>query len=150
MATKNQQLGDLGELLVASSCQCPKCKNNKTLKRLGIKNFKCADIICDFCGFLAQVKTSEVNDINKIPSQVLGAAWKPQLERMNAGIYFPLYLVLISKNKRQNSIFYLSADLQTKELFEPRKPLSKTARRAGWQGFIYNLRNIKERFIKIK
>ena len=149
MKTAKQQLGDFGENLIQKKFNCPKCKRSKTLKKLP-PNFKCADIICDFCGFLAQVKTSEVSDINKIPSQVLGAAWKPQLERMNAGIYFPLYLVLINKTKRQSSIFYLSADLQTKELFEPRKPLSKTARRAGWQGFVYNLKNIKDRFIKIK
>ena len=67
---------------------------------------------------------------------------------MNSGIFFPLYLVLIdSKNK--NAIYYLSADLQTKDMFKPRKPLSSSARRAGWQGFIYKLDDIKERFIKI-
>jgi hypothetical protein len=43
----------------------------------------------------------------------------------------------------------LSADLQTKDMFKPRKPLSPSARRAGWQGFIYKLDDIKERFIKI-
>ena len=55
--------------------------------------------ICDFCGFLAQVKSSNVKDINKLPSSVLGAAWRPQEERMNAGIYFPLYLVLVCKKE---------------------------------------------------
>ena len=149
MKTLNQELGELGEKLIIKKCICPKCKNKSTLKILGIKNFKCADIICDFCGFLAQVKTSKVNDITKIPNKILGAAWKPQEERMKAGIYFPLYLVLVSKEKYTNSIFYLSADLQTKEIFEPRKPLSASARRAGWQGFMYNISEIKNRFIKL-
>ena len=148
MTTNYQKLGEQGEKLIAKKCVCPKCKNKKTLKRLGIKNFKCADIICDFCGYLAQVKTSRVTNVNNIPNTILGAAWKPQLERMNSGIFFPLYLVLIdSKNK--NAIYYLSADLQTKDMFKPRKPLSSSARRAGWQGFIYKLDDIKERFIKI-
>ena len=148
MPTDKQKLGVFGEDLVAKNLICPKCKKKKTLKKLPT-NFKCADLICDFCGFLAQVKTSKVNDITKIPNKILGAAWKPQEERMKAGIYFPLYLVLVSKEKYTNSIFYLSADLQTKEIFEPRKPLSASARRAGWQGFMYNISEIKNRFIKL-
>ena len=136
MATNYQELGELGEKLIAKECICPKCKNNKTLKRLGIKNFKCADIICDFCGYLAQVKTKTVSDIEKFPSKVLGAAWGPQKERMDAGIYFPLFVVL--KNGRNHSVFYLSSDLQTEEMFIKRKPLSKNAKRAGWQGFYFD------------
>ena len=60
---------------------------------------------------------------------VLGAAWGPQKERMDAGIYFPLYVVL--KSEKKYSVFYLSSDLQTEEMFIKRKPLSSTAKRAG-------------------
>jgi len=56
---------------------------------------------------------------------------------MEAGIYFPLYLVL--KSDEAFSIYYLSADLQPPEMFVARKPLSQNARRAGWQGFYYDL-----------
>jgi hypothetical protein len=31
------------------------------------------------------------------------------------------------------------ADLQAPEMFKPRNPLKASARRAGWQGFIYDL-----------
>lgn len=96
MATLRQQLGEFGEVLVCKSCNCPKCKRGGTFKRLP-PNFKCADIICDFCGYVAQIKTATVQDINKIPKKILGAAWKPQLERMQSSIYIPLYLVLKSK-----------------------------------------------------
>jgi len=61
---------------------------------------------------------------------------------MEAGIYFPLFLVLVEP-KGQKAVFYLSADLQSPELFEERKPLSGTARRAGWQGFYYNFNKTK-------
>ncbi len=94
-------------------------------------------MVCDFCGFLAQVKASLSKDIATLPKQVLGAAWGPQKERMNAAIYFPLYLVL--KAEKELAIYYLSADLQYPELFVARKPLSSNARRAGWQGFYYDL-----------
>jgi type II restriction enzyme len=67
---------------------------------------------------------------------------------MDAGIYFPLFLVLVSKTQKI-AIYYLSADAQTKEIFKPRKPLSETARRKGWRGFIYDLTAVKSAFIRL-
>lgn len=61
-----------------------------------------------------------------------GAAWGSQRDRMGAAIYFPLFPVLIAG--KHYSIFYLSADLQAPKMFKARKPLSLTARRAGWRG----------------
>jgi len=134
--TLRQQLGDFGEDIVVRRRDCPRCKRVKPLKKLP-PNFRCADVICDFCGYLAQVKASSVERIDVPPPRVMGAAWGPQEERMKAGIYFPMFLVL--RAERQHSIWYLSADLQGVEMFEPRKPLSSTARRANWQGFVYRL-----------
>lgn len=113
-------------------------------------NFKCADVICDFCGYLAQVKTVRVRNVESVPNAVLGAAWGPQKDRMASAIYFPLFLVLIGVSKTAYSIFYLSADLQVPSMFQPRSPLSPTARRAGWQGFIYDLRPVRDRFVRIR
>jgi type II restriction enzyme len=110
-------------------------------------NFKCADVICDFCGFLAQVKAVNSSDIERIPPVVLGAAWSVQKARMDAGIYFPLFLVVVSSRKR--AIYYLSADLQKPDIFRPRKPLSSKARRAGWQGFVYLLKGIETAFVRV-
>ncbi len=136
MATAKQQLGSWGEQLVVKKCNCPKCKRSKTFKRLPT-NFKCADIICDFCGFLAQVKTMSASDVAPLPKQVLGAAWGPQKERMDAAIYFALFLVL--KAVDAHAIYYLPTDFQNPALFAARKPLSENARRKGWQGFMYVL-----------
>ena len=136
MATAKQLLGTWGEKLVAAKCACPKCKRIKTLKLLP-PNFKCADLICDFCGFLAQVKAMTVPDVSQLPKQILGAAWGPQKERMDNGIYFPLFLAL--KGPGNHSIYYLPVDFQNPTLFAARKPLSASAKRAGWQGFTYAL-----------
>jgi type II restriction enzyme len=116
MATINQLLGERGELLVTKFCKCPRCKRSRTLRRLP-PNFKCADIICDFCGYLAQVKAASVRDVDKIPHAILGAAWGPQEERMKAGVYFPLFLVLVN-GARRNAIYYLSADAQEPKMFK--------------------------------
>ena len=137
MPTAKQELGQLGEVLVAKHVDCPKCKQAHTLRRLP-PNFKCADLICDFCGYLAQVKASTSRDPLVLPKSVLGAAWSVQKERMDSAIYFPLFLVLW-KSARSYAIYYLSADLQPSSMFKPRKPLSAKARRAGWQGFTYDL-----------
>jgi type II restriction enzyme len=147
MATVRQELGVFGEQKVVQNCACPKCKRSKTLVRLP-NNFKCADVICDFCGYLAQVKATIVKDVAVIPKAVLGAAWGPQKERMDAAIYFPLFLVLVSSNRRF-AIYYLAADLQTPKLFKKRAPLSQNARRAGWQGFVYETRSVADRFVKL-
>jgi Dam-replacing family len=143
------QKGVFGELRVVATCSCPHCKRPRTLKRLP-SNFKCADIICDFCGYLAQVNTCcSVRSIETVPNSILGAAWRVHKERMDASIYFPLFHVLASSGLESCSIFYLAADLQVPEMFSMRKPLSDRARRAGWQGFVYNLRPVRDRFVRI-
>lgn len=148
MTTTRQNIGAFGEMAVTKVCPCPRCKRYKTLVRLP-QNFKCADLICDFCGFLAQVKASTSVNVEVLPRTVLGAAWGPQKARMDAAIYFPLYLVLATADLKQHSIFYLSADLQPPELFLERIPLSATARRAGWKGFNYNIQLVKDRFVRL-
>lgn len=74
MPTDKQLLGKKGEDLVVRKCRCPRCKRKKTLKRLPA-NFKCADVVCDFCGYLAQVKTVTVKVVDRVPDRILGAAW---------------------------------------------------------------------------
>jgi type II restriction enzyme len=48
------------------------------------------------------------------------------------------------------SIFYLAGDLQNSEMFKPRAPLSDRARRAGWQGFVYDLSSVGKNFVRLK
>ena len=84
MATARQMLGAYGETAVTQGCACPNCKRSGTPKRLPV-NFKCADVICDFCGHLTQVKTAKVADLTTIPKRILGADWGPQKERMDYG-----------------------------------------------------------------
>lgn len=148
MATDAQITGESGEKLVASKCACPKCKRSKTLRRLPA-NFKCADLICDFCGFLAQVKACTVDDPAIPPDTILGAAWGPQKERMESAIYFPLYVVAFAKKGSKRAIYYLSADLQEPGIFQSRSPLGPNARRVGWQGFIYRLEHVRDRLIRL-
>lgn len=149
MATVRQQLGEFGEQRVVKDCSCLRCKRPGSLVRLP-PNFKCADVICDFCGYLAQVKAATVATVEILPRQIFGAAWGPQRERMEAGIYFPLFLVLATADLVSYAIYYLPADLERPEMFKARKPLSATARRAGWTGFLYDLEAARSSFVRLR
>ena len=111
-----------------------------------IGGFKCADVICDFCGFVAQVKAPAIKSANEKVLTILGGAWRVQEEKIKAGIYHPLYIVKVLNNK-PIGIDYISADFLKPDMFVPRKPLSSQARRAGWQGFYYDLRKLDEHVV---
>jgi type II restriction enzyme len=90
-----------------------------------------------------------VTSVDPLPKMILGAAWGPQKERMKSGIYFPLFLVLkvsasAPRSPAVHAIYYLPTDFQSPALFSARKPLSSSARRAGWQGFMYVLRKVPD------
>ena len=146
MPTARQELGTFGEKHVAQQCSCPKCKRTKTLVLLP-PNFKCADLISNFGGYHAKVKATRDKDVDALPRTIMGAAWGPQRERMASGVYFPLFLVLASDTA--TAIYYLSADRQTPEMFKERAPLSFTAKRAGWQGFLYDLSTVRSRVVRV-
>jgi hypothetical protein len=135
--TTRQILGDYGEV-VAARLPCPRCKRERTVRRLPV-NFRCADIICDFCGYLAQVKATSHTDVDTPPRSLMGAAWAPQKERMDSGIYFPLFIVVANRDRSAHAVYYMSADLQHPEIFQQRQPLRATARRAGWVGYTLRL-----------
>jgi type II restriction enzyme len=147
VATKYQVAGDIGEEWVKKRVNCPRCRDGK-LKILP-KNFKCADMICDFCGFLGQVKSVNVKNKKEKLRTILGAAWKPQSERMKAGVYHSVFIVKLVEGKPAQ-VLMIRPDAQKKEgFFKARKPLSPKAKRAGWQGFIYDLRVLKPRQVEV-
>jgi type II restriction enzyme len=108
-------------------------------------NFKAADVICDFCGFVAQVKAVTVSARGQLPKQLLGASWPVQRDRMESHIYLPLFVVTVCGSAADQAL-YVPADLQVPDMFKPRNPLRETARRAGWQGFVYDLSALPSEF----
>src|SRR5256885_9351634 len=96
MATARQQLGDKDERAVGEHIPCPRCNRPRHPARLP-PNFQCADLICKFCGYLAQVKTTTLAEgQTELPDRILGAAWGPQHEQIVAGIYHGLFIVAFS------------------------------------------------------
>jgi hypothetical protein len=97
-------------------------------------NFRCADIICDFCGYLAQVKATERADVGTLPRSLMGAAGGPENERMTAGIYFPLFIVVANADRSAHAVYYLPADLQQPEMFQQRRPSQANGAPSGMGG----------------
>ena len=143
MPTSRQELGAAGEAAITRHIACPRCNRPRHLSKLPT-NFQCADVICKFCGFLAQVKSTTLSDDGELPKKILGAAWGPQHEQITAGIFQSLFIVGFSSRRRLKRIDYVPSHIlqSAPEVFEPRAPLRETARRAGWQGFMYNLSKI--------
>jgi type II restriction enzyme len=106
-------------------------------------NFECADLICKFCGFLAQVKATRLPvGTEDLPEKIPSGAWAPQHARILAGIYHGLYVAGFKRNGRTLvRIDYVPPHVleATPQAFEPRRPLSATAKRAGWRGYTLNL-----------
>ena len=78
-------------------------------------------------------------DVGTLPPTLMGAGWGPQHDRVEAGIYFPLFLVVVNLDRSAHAVYYLPADLQQPEMFRQRKPLRAPARRAGWVGYVPRL-----------
>ena len=142
MPTTTQALGRRGEKAVCTHIACPRCGRDKQFRALP-PNFECVDVICKFCGFLAQVKATTGASPDGPPTSVLGGAWRPQHERVIAGIFHPLYVVTYAGTSLAR-IDYIPAHMLSAHpaVFKPRAKLSESAKRAGWQGFVYDLRQL--------
>ncbi len=131
--TKFQVLEEIGEEAVIQRCPCLRCKRSHTLRRLP-RNFRAADVICDFCGFTAQVKGTQVPPHGNVSRFLPGASWPVQRERIESHIFLPLFIVAVN-GKKAIKIVYVPPDLQTAALFKPRNPLRKLLRGLAGRGF---------------
>ena len=59
-----------------------------------------------------------------------------------------LLMDVVASLYERNSLHDLIKHI-SKDIFIPRKPLSASAKRAGWQGFMYNISKIKNYFVRL-
>ncbi len=76
---------------------------------------------------------------HETPEILHGASWPVQRDCINVGINLPLFIVTIKNMKHPQKLRYVPADLQVAEMFKARNRLRATSKRAGWQGFLYDL-----------
>lgn len=108
---------------------CLNCDRND-LEQLP-DNTPVADFECFACESRYQLKGKN----GRLGKQIPGAAYRPTVEAIRAGT-LPDH-VLVEFDTRFGTVVFVDAfpgRLITEERVLPRKPLSSTARRAGWQG----------------
>lgn len=94
-------------------------------------NTPVADFECVACSSRYQLKGKN----GRLGTRIVGAAYQPTIEAIRSG-EMPEY-VLVEFDTRFATVVFVDAfpgRLITEERVIPRRPLSATARRAGWQG----------------
>lgn len=109
-------------------------------------NTQVADLQCPHCSRRYQLKSKD----GRFGDAITGAAYEPLLRALREG-QVPDY-VLAEYDKRFNIMVFVSA-LPGRHISEaciaPRKALSATARRAGWQGCTIDIRALSQHRVSI-
>ena len=108
---------------------CLDCESD-ALDRLP-NNTPVADFKCYVCDRFYQLKAKD----GRFGLRITGAAYQPTIECIRRG-EMPEH-IFVEFDKRFNTVVFVDAipgRLITEDRIVPRKPLSQTARRAGWQG----------------
>lgn len=105
--------------------------------------FPCVDVICKFCGLLAQVKSTTAT-VNDRPTRALGANWAPQKEQILRDIFHALYVVSIVRGEAER-IWYVPAHMLrvNPAAFRP-GGITRDGSNRLRQGFSYDLRAIPD------
>jgi hypothetical protein len=140
--TQQQLSGKLGEEAVCRTLACPQCSKRR-LSPLPT-NFDCVDVICRFCGFMAQVKS--ISSRKGIwPNTIPGGSWPRQHEQIIAGIFHSLFVVALEPGTRRLvSIDYVPSHIlrAVPDAYVPRKPTKPLGRSTPFLGFRYDSRRI--------
>ena len=64
-------------------------------------------------------------------------AWVPQKERMDAGIYFPLFIVVVKPDWSSHAVYYLPANLPGPPTDVPATPTSRAESTPSWMGGLH-------------
>jgi hypothetical protein len=94
-------------------------------------NTPVADFKCFLCERFYQLKAKD----GRFSLRITGAAYQPTIDSIRRGA-MPEH-IFVEFDKRCNTVVFVDAipgRLITEDRVLPRKPLSETARRAGWQG----------------
>jgi len=134
---KSRIIGEACEEYVINNVKCNRC--NKLNYEKCKANEKSTDLICINCNKKYQVKAKRTTVkkmekllIDKI-FKTIGGEYSTTLKSIEEDID---YLIILYDEKSYNiyNILYINSECINSSCILPRKPLSSTAKRAGWQG----------------
>lgn len=133
----SQKARVLTEHWVAASAFCPNCGHSGMDKYPN--NQPVADFFCSHCSEDYELKSKQ----NSIGSKIVDGAYRTMMERLQSNENPNLFLLNYDTNNWAVLAFLVvPKHFFVPEIIEKRKPLSPTARRAGWVGCNIALQNI--------
>ena len=134
--SKSQIARVVTEAWVVTNITCPNCGSSLSEYPA---NEKSKDVFCPSCGDDFQIKSSK----NKFSKRITGAEYNTTLNSIRSGKNPSLMLLHYDENSmRVIDFIFIHSSFITNEIIIPRKPLSKEARRAGWQGCLIDIDKI--------
>lgn len=126
--SESQKIRVMSEYWLVSNQYCPCCANPNLVK---LKNNEpVADIKCDNCGEIFELKSKKGNIGNKIND----GAYLSMIERIKSDTNPQLFIMQYSSNYKVTDLTFIPKFFFVPEFIEKRKPLSSNAKRAGWTG----------------
>lgn len=135
--SESRIVGEACEYYIKNNVKCVRCFDNNFEKCK--TNEKSKDLICINCHQKYQIKAKsatqrQVNNIkDKNTFNTIGGEYLTTLHNINEKID---YLIILYEKQSYKiiNILYIKNENITSNCIKPRKPLSITAKRAGWQG----------------
>ncbi|MCH5265100.1 MAG: restriction endonuclease [Lachnospiraceae bacterium] len=136
--SKSQKIRVMSENWITDNMFCP-CCGNPHITGLG-NNSPVADMQCDSCGEIFELKSKEGN----IGRKITDGAYSTMIDRITSITNPELFVMQYSKSLDVTELTLIPKFFFVPDIIEKRKPLARTARRAGWVGcnILYN--NIPE------
>ncbi|WP_201508678.1 DpnI domain-containing protein [Psychrobacter alimentarius] len=128
----------LSEAWVKNNGYCPNCSTQPLSEFANGKPV--ADFYCSTCTEQYELKSKKATLSNIIND----GAYKTMIERINSDDNPSFFFLTYSKALTVNNFLIIPKHFFTPDIIIKRKPLSVTARRAGWIGCNIDLRNVPE------
>ena len=126
--SNSQKIRVMSENWIANNMFCPIC-GNPHISNLS-NNMPVADLSCDYCGEIFELKSRHGNIGNKIAD----GAYSTMIKRITSSDNPDLFVMQYSTDLQVINLTLIPKFFFTPSVIEKRKPLSTTAKRAGWVG----------------
>ncbi len=126
--SKSQKIRVMSESWVSHNIFCPSCGNVHIYKLHN--NMPVADLKCEGCGEMYELKSKNGTIGNKITD----GAYSTMIERITSKNNPNLFAMQYSNNLQVINLTFIPKFFFAPSVIEKRKPLSESARRAGWMG----------------
>lgn len=125
---RSQQVRIMSESWVTHNMFCP-CCGNPHISGMA-NNLPVADMICDNCGAIFELKSKE----GKLGKKITDGAYSTMIERITSLTNPELFVMQYSKDLVVMHLTMIPSFFFIPDYIEKRKPLAETAVRAGWTG----------------